>query len=197
MRSREMHVLSFPEAAVPRDLRLQVLALQDQAWPEDEAQDRWGELQPSHDPASRPVSMLLVQDDRVLAALDILSKEITHGGERYTASGLSTVVTDPAERRKGYGRHLVLAARDAIGDAGADLGIFTCDRPLQAFYEGAGWQTLEDTVLIGGTRDAPFPSDRFDKVTMAAFFSPKAKEYAATFARSRVELYPGEIDRLW
>ncbi len=192
-----MHVLSFPEAGVPRDLRLQVLALQDQAWLDDGAQDGSGEARLSHDQALRPFSMLLVEGDRVLAALDILSKEIAHRGERYAVSGLSTVVTDVVERGKGYGRHLVLAARDAIRDGGADLGIFTCDRPLQTFYESAGWQTLVDAVLIGGTPDAPFPSDQFDKVTVAAFFSPKAQEHAETFNHSRVELYPGDIDKLW
>ncbi|HLB39244.1 MAG TPA: GNAT family N-acetyltransferase, partial [Actinomycetota bacterium] len=57
-----------------------------------------------------------------------------HTIRRYAASGLSTVVTDPVERGKGFGRRLVLAARDAIRDSGADLGVFTCDRYLQAFY---------------------------------------------------------------
>ncbi len=192
-----MHVLSFPEAGVPRELRMQVLALQDRAWPSEEPRDESVGPGVSHDPALRPVSMLLVADDTVLAALDILSKDLTHRGQRYAASGLSTVVTDEAERGKGYGRHLVLVARDAIRDGGADLGIFTCDRPLQAFYERAGWQTLVDAVLIGGTPQAPFPSDQFDKVTMAAFFSPKALEHAHTFDHSRIELYPGDIDRLW
>ena len=59
------------------------------------------------------------------------------------------------------------------------------------------WQTLADTVLIVGTAEAPFPSDRFDKVTMAAFFSPEAREHEEDFEHSRIELYPGEIDRLW
>ena len=39
----------------------------------------------------------------MLSALDILSKDIEHAGERYAASGLSTVVTDEALRGRGYG----------------------------------------------------------------------------------------------
>ena len=113
------------------------------------------------------------------------------------ASGLSTVVTDEAQRGKGYGRRLIVAGRDAIRDSGADLGIFTCDRPLQAFYERAGWQVLPGSVLVGGTPDAPFPSDRFDKVVLALFFSPKARQYSETFNHSRIELYPGDRDKLW
>lgn len=188
-----MQIVSYPEAEVPLDLRVQVVSLQDQAWPSDQPSDpsAW------HDPALRPLSMLLVDDGHVLAALDILSKEFTHAGWSYSASGLSTVVTDPLHRGKGYGRTLVEAARGTIAASGADLGIFTCDRPLQGFYENAGWQCLSGTVIIGGTLEAPFPSDLFDKVTMAAFFSPKARNVADAFIGSRIELFPGEIDGLW
>jgi GNAT superfamily N-acetyltransferase len=141
--------------------------------------------------------MLLLDEGRVVSALDILSKEITHRGQRYAASGLSTVVTDEVLRGKGYGRHLVEAARAVIATSGADLGIFTCDLPLQAFYERAGWQVLTGTVLIGGTPEAPFPSDQFEKVTMGRFFSARANEFAGTFVGCRIELYSGEIDKLW
>ncbi len=189
----EMEVLAFPEADVPLDLRVQQVALQDQAWPSDHPSGPG----PWHDPALRPLSMLLIDDGRVLAALDILSKDIIHGGEGYSASGVSAVVTDLPQRGMGYGLKLVGAARRQIAEAGADLGVFTCDRHLQAFYERAGWQSLPGTVLIGGTPDTPFPSDPFEKVTMAAFFSPRANASAESFIGSRIELYPGEIDELW
>ena len=52
-------------------------------------------------------------------------------------------------------------------------------------------------MLVGGTPEDPFPSDRFDKVTMAAFFTPRARRASARFTDTRIELYPGEIDRLW
>ena len=158
-------ILSYPEAAVPADLRAQVQAFH-------------GAGPPPHDPALRPLTMLLVADGRVLSALDILSKELVHAGERFAASGLSRVITDPGERRKTYGSQLVRAARDAMAASGADLGIFTCDQPLRSFYERCGWQALPGTSLIGGTREDPFPSDRFDKVTLAAFFSARARRHA-------------------
>jgi GNAT superfamily N-acetyltransferase len=188
-----VRIVSFPEAEVPRDLRLQVVALQDQAWPSEEQAGPG----PRHDPLLRPLSMLLVDRGHVLAALDILSKDLMHGGQTYLASGLSTVVTDPVHRGKGYGRRLVAAAHHVIEDTGADLGIFTCDRYLLPFYERAGWEWLPGAALIGGTPASPFPSDRFDKVTMVAFFSPKAQAAAGSFVGARIELYPGEIDRLW
>ena len=188
-----MEILCCPESDVPLDLRLQVAALQHDVWPSDQRPQPG----PRHDPALRPLSMLLVDDRRVLAALDILSKEIVHRGRRYAASGLSTVVTDRVERGKGYGRRLVEAARYDIGASGADLGIFTCDRPLRRFYERAGWQALAGAVLIGGTPEAPLPSDRFDKVVMACFFTAAPDDTTRSFTGCRIALYPGEIDRLW
>lgn len=184
-------ILTCAESDVPRELREQVLALHQQAW------GRGADAASGHDRQLRPLSLLLVENGRVLSALDILSKDIEHAGERYAASGLSTVVTDEALRGRGYGRTLVSAAREQIATSGADLGIFTCDRPLGPFYESAGWEIVPGAVLVGGTPDDPFPSDQWDKVTLAGFFSARARHRAATFAHSRIALYPGTIDRLW
>jgi GNAT superfamily N-acetyltransferase len=192
----EPEILAFAQDDVPPGLRAQILALHRQAWPSQpggEEREGW----PPHDPALGPLSLSLVADGRVLAALDILSKEIEVGGERYAASGLSTVVTDESLRGRGYGLRLVVAARETIGLSGADLGIFTCDRPLGPFYESAGWTLLPGTVLVGGTPEEPFPSDQWDKVTLATFFSDKGRRDAERFVGIRVPLYPGSIDKLW
>jgi len=189
-----MRIVTYPEAEVPRDLREQVVGLQDQAWPSDPPSG----LEAWHDPALSPRSVLLVDGEgRVVAALDILSKDVLHRGERYAASGLSAVVTDRERQRRGHGRRLVEAARGLIATSGADLGIFTCEAPLRSFYERAGWEWLAGTVILGGTREAPITSDRFDKVTLASFFSRKAKANSADFVGCVVELYPGSIDTLW
>ncbi|RLU90349.1 GNAT family N-acetyltransferase [Streptomyces griseocarneus] len=189
-------ILSFPEEAVPGALRAQVLALQEEAWPTPGGAVPDG---PVHDPLLRPLSMLLVDGGVVLAALDVLSKEIVHAGHRYAVGGLSTVVTRRAAQGRGHGRRLVAAAREAMAVQGLDLGLFTCDRPLRGFYEGAGWRVLPGAVLVGGTPGEPFPSDQpgFDKVTMGDFFSARARGVEPLFCGSRVELYPGEIDKLW
>lgn len=188
-----MQVLSFPEAETPAALRAQVIALLDDEWPSE------GETS-GHDPALRPLSMLLVDDGGdVLASLDILSKDLEHAGHRYRASGLSAVVTRRDARGRGHGSRLVAAATATIASSGVDLGLFTCDRPLRDFYAAAGWELLPGTVLVGGTPVAPFPSDQpgFDKVTMAEFFSPAAQRRRTDFEHARIELYPGDIDRLW
>ncbi|WP_244502504.1 GNAT family N-acetyltransferase [Streptomyces oceani] len=204
-----MRILSFPEAATPPELRVQVVELQRQAWPSEDdggttGSGVGGAEALTHDPALRPLSLLLVDSDgdggdtSVLAALDLLSKQLTHDGQRFAVGGLSTVVTRPGARRRGLGRHLVSAARERLAER-LDLGLFSCDRVLQAFYEDAGWQPLEGAVLIGGTPERPLASDRpgFDKVVMADFFSPRARQARQSFPHARIELYPGDTDRLW
>ncbi|MDF3300223.1 GNAT family N-acetyltransferase [Streptomyces tropicalis] len=193
-----MQILSFPEQATPLALRLQVREIQEQVWPSPPGAEPPPQA-PVHDPALHPWSMLLVEDGTVLAALDVLSKEIVHAGGRYAAGGLSTVVTRRASRGRGHGRRLVAAAREEMIARGLDLGLFTCDRPLREFYESAGWRHLPGAVLIGGTPDDPFPSDRpgFDKVTMAGFFTPDARRAEPSFRDSRIALHPGVVDRLW
>jgi GNAT superfamily N-acetyltransferase len=112
---RVFETVTLPEADVPAGLRKQVLRLHREAWPE---------LHPhGHDPALRPLSMLLLKDGLVVSALDILSKAIQHDGDVYAASGLSAVATDSAHRGRGFGRQLVLAAREEMGRRSTDHGL--------------------------------------------------------------------------
>lgn len=196
--NQRVQILSFPEEVTPFDLRVQVRQLQEEAWPSRPGKVAPPEA-PAHDPALQPLSIVLVGDGVVLAALDILSKEIVHAGRCFAAGGLSTVVTRREARGRGHGRRLVAAAREMMIARKLDLGLFTCDSSLQAFYESAGWRVLPESVLIGGTPQDPFPSDQpgFDKVTMADFFSPEGRQAETTFRDSRIGLYPGQIDKLW
>lgn len=192
------HVVTCAEGETPTSLRRQVRAAQEEAWPSGAGDDAMS-LAPVHDPSLRPLSMILVDDGRVLAALDVLFKRIEHGDRAWDAAGLSAVVTPRADRGRGFGRLLVAHAFHAMPDLGADLGLFTCDRPLQAFYEDCGWETLTGTVLIGGTADEPFASDTagMDKVTLGGFFSAAAREARQAFLGARIRLHSGSIDRLW
>lgn len=182
-------MLLAPEQDVPGAFRSQVLALQALAWPD--AGDG------GHDSALTPLSMLLIDGEQVVAALDILSKDLTHRQEHYRASGLSTVVTEPARRNQGMGLELVRAAYEQMSASGVDLALFTCDVPLAPFYERAGFEVLAGTQVIGGTPADPFPSGPLGKVALAAFLSPHAQTHRADFLSADIELYPGAIDRLW
>lgn len=172
--------------------------MQDEAWPSADGRQTPHDA-PVHDPALCPVSMLLVDGGTVLAALDLLTKELVHAGHTFRAGGLSTVVTRHDVRGRGHGRRLAAAGRARMAEEALDVGLFTCDRELKPFYESAGWEALPGTVLVGGTPDAPFPSDQpaLDKATMAAFFSDAARRARPCFTGARIELYPGRIDWLW
>lgn len=151
-----------------------------------------------HDPALSPRTAALVVDGRVVAVLDILTKEIEHAGSTWTVSGVSWVLSDPDARRRGHGARLVSAVHQDLRTRPIDLVVFTCDRELVPFYESAGFEPT-GAVLIGGTPDAPFPSDAFDveKVTMMSFVSDRALARRSDFHDSRIALHPGSIDRLW
>ncbi|MFF2653542.1 GNAT family N-acetyltransferase [Streptomyces sp. NPDC058045] len=196
-------LFGYGEGVVPAQIEAQIRQLHEEAWPSGGGRAAADVQEPLHDPVLRPRALLLVDGSgdgaRVLAALHILSKDIVHQGVRFTAAGLSTVVTRRGTRRLGYGRRLATAARATMAGSGIDLGLFTCERPLRPFYESAGWQYLPGTVLIGGTPQRPFPSDSpgFGKVTLGAFFSPKARAAAGSFHGARVAVHPGETDRLW
>lgn len=187
-----MEVLAFGASDVPDPLRQQVDTLQDAEWPPPSGVARHG-----HDPALDPVTVVLVDDGRVVAGLDVLSKVITHRGLEFRAAGLSAVVTEPACRRAGLGRRLVLAARDLMISRAVDLGVFTCDPQLARFYRCAGWRCLPGTCLVGGTPLEPLRSDELGKVTMAAFFTGHGRAHEPEFAGCDIELYPGTVDRLW
>lgn len=191
---RSLVTRTVAQEDLPPALAAQVIELEQQAWPAGDAETRL-----LHDPALTPEFVILMDDEQVVASLALLHKDVRHAGQQFHAVGLSAVTTRALVRGRGYGHRLVADAREHLAASAVDFGIFTCDRPLRAFYERAGWRQLPGTVLVGGTRAAPFRSDRpeFDKVTMGDFFSAGARAVRASFVRADVEIYPGEIDRLW
>jgi aminoglycoside 2'-N-acetyltransferase I len=195
---RVTRVVSFSEAATPYVLRRQVRAMQEEAWPSTDPRDA-AALDPWHDPELRPTSVLLVDGDVVLSALDLLFADIEHSGRSWSAVGLSAVVTARAHQGNGHARVLVTWVRDSLPDMRVDLGLFTCDRSLVGFYSGCGWEVLPGTVLVGGTPDQPFASDRpeFDKVAFGAFATTEAIRARDAFTNTRILLHCGTIDSLW
>ena len=87
---------------------------------------------------------------------DHLQIRVTVGSGEHTGTPNPAAVTQPQSMhgQPGHqtGRGEVAAARQMMIIRGLDLGLFTCDRTLQAFYESAGWHLLPGTVLIGGRR---------------------------------------------
>ncbi|MFB6561040.1 GNAT family N-acetyltransferase [Streptomyces sp. NPDC056400] len=187
-----MRVIGCAEADLPAGLARQVAELEARAWPGST---------PGHDPALHPRTMLLVDAaGTVTAALSLLYKPVPFADRTYRAAGLSSVVAVPELRGRGLGGRLVAAARaELAADPAVDLALFSCDRPLAAFYGAAGFDVLPGTVLVGGTPEDPLATDDpgFDKVVLAAFFTDDPGRDRAAFTGVRVPLHPGNTDRLW
>jgi len=207
---------------LPPDLKAGVIEVLEGAWPTGRPLEE-RITRPLADRSHAPVSMLLVQDTParlseaeqaesddsgagtapiVLAYLTIPTKTITQAGHTYTASGLSAVSTHPSHRGHGHGATLVHAAYEHIAASGVDLAVFTCDEPLAAFYQAAGWTLMPTTVVVGGTAEAPFRADTlrspegFRKVTFMAFFSKAASTRRPDFESADVHLHLRPND-LW
>lgn len=180
---------------VPPLLQAQAEVILNRIWEPPEGLSSWSD----HDPAAHPVSMFLLEESLVLATLEILSLPLQFDGATFAVSGLTRVRTLPERQGEGHGQRLVRASYHLMRDSGADVALFTCDTELHPFYEHAGFEWLRGTVLEGGTRHFPFPSDQpgLDKAVMASFYTPLAQAHRAAFVGARIPLYPGEIDLLW
>ncbi len=188
-------VLIVPQEELALDLKAQVIALLERAWPSGRGVEEQLRA-PLHDPERRPLAALLIDGGVVVGYLAIPSATIRHRGRDYRASGLSAVVTHPERRRRGHGQRLVVAARAAIVAGGADLGLFTCDPPLVPFYVGCGWEAMPRTAVVGGTRERPFPAAPLGKRTLMGFFSAHARAHRRDFEGATLQLELREGD-LW
>ena len=191
---RMMHLSAFADAVLPDDVRRQVARLQEAAWPLVSDEPAL-----TCESARAPHTLVLDDEGVVLAALEVPRTSFEHAGTPLAAAGLSAVVTRASERRRGHATRLAAFARSWLATQPVDLGIFTCDREISRVYTAAGWQVLSDAVLVGGTPEAPFPSDQagWDKVVLIDLFSERAAQLRPTFEGARIALYPGPDDRLW
>jgi GNAT superfamily N-acetyltransferase len=133
-------------------------------------------LPPEHDPALDAISYLLRVGDQIVSYAAIVQKSIVHAGESYRIAGLSCVATDLAYQSQGLGTHVVAAATQAIVASDADIGIFTCDWELTAFYERAGnWQVMHNVTLVASHDSQALTSSSLKKAVLMRLLSPKAQ----------------------
>ena len=190
-----IEIITCLEEDLSDDLKGQTLEAQRAEWPAAFTGAK-AERTQLNDPALHAMIFSLLVDGQLASHLSVPRKTIAHRGESYKAYGLSAVLTVPAFHRKGYGERTVRAATAFMEEDGADVGLFTCDPPLRAFYERCGWTVLEGASLVGGTRAKPFPSDTLGKITFGRFFSARAQVHEQDFVGAAIWLELGEGD-LW
>lgn len=144
---------------------------------------------PQHDPALNAISFYSCVDGDVVSYAAVVRKTITHGEQAFDIAGISSVVTDPVFRGRGFGIRTVSAATRWIERSGADFGIFTCDPPLTRFYaQAGGWPVARDVVLVGGRSEAALRSDTLGKVVLMRFLTGKALDAASILSSATIDL---------
>lgn len=183
-------LVQYPQTDSSENLKQQIIALQETAWPSEEAKP-W----PSK-PDIHITSFVLLDDDIAISHVAVVGKTINHKGNTYKTFGLSEVVTHPDYQKSGYGLQVIKEAAKYIGNNNPDISIFTCDPTVIPFYLLGGWSHLKGACLVGGTLEKPFRSDGLGLAVMIRFHSDKAKEHQEEFEKSDIYLELDE-NQLW
>jgi len=181
-----IHAIAYSRAGAP--LRRAIALLQYRVAP-DAGPPPGDTIPPEHDPLLEAMSFYLVADGRLVSYAAVVHQQIAHGGDSLRLAGLSCVATDPDYQRRGLGARTVAAATRCIAHSDADIGIFTCDPPLAAFYARAGgWPAAPDVLLIGSRHTGALTSAALGKVVLMRLLSAKAQAMAAALHQTTIDL---------
>jgi predicted N-acetyltransferase YhbS len=146
-------------------------------------------IPPEHDPLLDALSFYLTAEPSIISYAAVVYKQIEHDAATFWIAGLSCVATDPDYQGRGLGTRVVAAATRSIEHSTIDIGIFTCDPPLAAFYARAGaWPIARDVILIGSAHDGALSSAALGKVVLMRLFSAKARAAADRLRRTTINL---------
>jgi GNAT superfamily N-acetyltransferase len=88
------------------------------------------------------------QGGLLVSSLFVGERVILLDGVERRAGTIRGVVTDPAHRRRGFGRAVMLLGQQYIWQAiGADLGILLSSEMAVPFYQSLGWRTFDGKVI--------------------------------------------------
>jgi GNAT superfamily N-acetyltransferase len=130
---------------------------------------------PDHEPSLDAISFFVLDGDRVVSYAGVVHLTIRHGGEVWTLAGLSAVATAPEFRGRGLATAVVSAATRHIEQGTTDIGLFTCDPPLAALYQRAGWTIAPDARVVGSHDPEALTSDGLGKVVFMRLISARAR----------------------
>ena len=104
---------------------------------------RWADLDKATD------YLIRAREDGTLRSCGwVTRRTIAVGGEAITVAGIRGVQTDPAARRRGYGRAVMLAAHDLMRSFGdCDYAMLFSSEMAVPFYKDLGWQEVQGPVM--------------------------------------------------
>ncbi|HYI14378.1 MAG TPA: GNAT family N-acetyltransferase [Thermomicrobiales bacterium] len=181
-------IVAMPYDDLDMSLRRRVSHLQDRAYGPSDGQTDTDNTN-LHDPALNGRSFMLFDDGRLASYAGVLTTTIHVDGERFTASGLSCVATDPDHLRQGFASRVIAAATRYIESSGVDVGIFTSAPALAHLYGAAGdWQVAPDVVLIGSRDPNALTSTSLGVVVLMRLFSQHALANFNSLRRGTINL---------
>jgi GNAT superfamily N-acetyltransferase len=109
-----------------------------------------------HTPFWHPRYFVIANQRALFSAATAVWKPVEINGTAYKTYGLSSVLTYPAFRGKGYGLQVVEAATDYIKQqADADMAILWTGENLLGFYGRFGWERPENLWVMHGPQNDP------------------------------------------
>ena len=183
-----MHIIFYPQQDSSPELREQILALEDRAWP-----SLRGAPWPQRE---HRVSLCGKENGLLIAHAAVAAAALSYKGQSYRAFGLCEVVVAPEYRGRGLALALIAAARETMQREGADLCVLTCEPELCGLYTRAGGRQMDRLSVCGGTAPGALHSDSLGLCTLLSLFSPKAVSHQSDFACGELIL-PLEEGDLW
>lgn len=186
-----MDLIQYPQKNGDATIAEKIIILENTAW----SQDAESQIFPSA-PDTYLTSFVLMDKDMAVCHVGIRKSILHHKRKKYTAYGLSEVVTHPNYQKKGLATRTIGNATQFIISQKPDIGIFTCAKERTSLYTRCGWEAVSGACFVGGTKNKPFRSDGLNLVTMMMFISPKSKHNRSDFENSDIIFELGE-NQLW
>ena len=138
------------------------------------------EKDPDVHPAMWHPTYFIIAEQRALYSnATVVWQDIVVGEATYRAYGLSSVLTYPAFRKKGYGSQVVTAATDFIkAQADADLAILWTGDDMESFYTPYSFVHPRDFTVTSGDPASPEPTH----FSMLMFLSARGKQLQQSLA---------------
>jgi hypothetical protein len=159
---------SYSAGTLPAALAWQSLSFLRCEWPFLFGGDNRLRARPFGGPADRHLAR--TDGEVLLSYADVVRAGATVGGKPVEVRGLSNVFTFPPYRREGHASAILDEARLLIEQSDADVAILFCERELETFYSGHGWQRAPGGAIVSPS-DAP--------VAMVREGSPRGLEIIA------------------
>ncbi|MGL5103326.1 MAG: GNAT family N-acetyltransferase [Plesiomonas sp.] len=176
-----------PYQELDDSIKFDINALIHQVWG-DTLSDPEDFISSPHNIEYHPYSCTVYANGMLVSYAAILTFPVTHHGITFLVAGLSCVATAPGFERQGFGCLAVNAATQHILASQADIGLFTCDPPLQAFYARSGWQVQENLRLISHLGTGALCSRELGKVVLLKLVSSFAQTKANLFCDDTLNL---------